>query len=96
MWVTWGHFTDSSKVPVVAFVAVWTLHEDGVFTHAFGEHLAAHVVEVHTTTCNTDAYSYQVDKQSVNNYHCIAVCTCKYVHVIVKAHANVGYRNYPK
>ena len=73
VWVTWWDFTDSSEVPVVAFVAVWTLHEDGVFTHAFGEHLAAHVVEVHTTTCNIDAYSYEVDKQDVNNYHCTAV-----------------------
>lgn len=40
-------------MPVMALVAVGTLHEDGVVAGAFGEHFASDVVQTHTATYKT-------------------------------------------
>ena len=42
------NLTDGCGVEVVVVVALATLHEDAAVTETLGEHLAAHIVQMHT------------------------------------------------
>ena len=44
-------FTDGGRVEVVVVVALAALHKDAAVAEAFGEHLAAHVVQVNACKC---------------------------------------------
>ncbi len=49
--LTWGDLAHGGGVPVIALVAVGTLHEDGGVAETLGEHFASDVVEPHAPTC---------------------------------------------